>query len=164
MVTADSSEMNSADVMQQIREQTSDLVTGEVQEEETTTEFQAEQEVQGEEEQPEETTEEQVETTQEAEPQVQPETDRRIKVDGREIEIPPEKVKEYLQKGFKFEEKMRELKRHPWRTPVEDMAFPLTLTLVGKMGSPVTFTAAAAVFTVAPRPRGIRVFRKPKRR
>ena len=61
-------------------------------------------------------------------------------------------------------EKMRELKRHPWRTPVEDMAFPLTLTLVGKMGSPVTFTAAAAVLTVAPRPRGIRVFRKPKRR
>ena len=61
-------------------------------------------------------------------------------------------------------EKMRELKRHPWRTPVEDMAFPLTLTLVGKMGSPVTFTAAAAVLTVAPRPRGIRVFRKPMRR
>ena len=111
MAIADSSEMNSADVLQQIREQTSDLATGESQEETETQDFevQAEQETQEEEEQPEETTQE-VETEQEAEPQAQPETDRRIKVDGKEIEIPPEKVKEYLQKEYKFEERMRELK------------------------------------------------------
>jgi len=109
---ADSSTMNSEDILQQINEQTSELEEGEVQEESL-------EELEPQREQAEETAEEEVretsgeiqEETKETSEVASPLEDlRRIKYKGKDIELPEEKLKEYIQKGYKVEETLRELK------------------------------------------------------
>jgi hypothetical protein len=112
MTPADSSDLNSADIMQQIREQTSNLETGEPQEETITEEFevQGETEEQPVEEQPVETVQAEAETEQVSEAQAAAEEALRIKYKGKDVDIPSEKIKEYVQKGYRMEERERELR------------------------------------------------------
>lgn len=113
---ADSSIMNSEDVLQQINEQTSQLVEGGGQEEAVEEEVLApveeeSQETVGEETQ--ETSEQeqaQEETKEASEAEEQTESSLRIKYKGKDIEIPKEKIVEYAQKGYRYEEKVKELK------------------------------------------------------
>lgn len=108
---ADSSTMTSSDdVMKEIMEQTNQLAEGGGQEEATEelapTEEQTEEAV---EEQSAETSEQTEETQQTSEAETKTETPLRIKYKGREVDIPDEKIREYVQKGYRYEEKVREL-------------------------------------------------------
>lgn len=107
---ADSSTMNSSDILKQIQEQTSNLETGEPTEELEAQPFEAQEEETQEQaaEQPEETSQEATQAESQPEPENEPPL--RIKYKGREVEIPPEKIKEYVQKGYRYEEKVQELK------------------------------------------------------
>jgi ribosomal protein S16 len=105
---ADSSNVNSEDILQQISEQTNQLAEAEPEVEETQVEVQGEQVEEGAEEQPVETSQE--ETEQEAEAQAETVTPMRIKYKGKEVDIPAEKIREYVQKGYKVEDTLRQLK------------------------------------------------------
>jgi hypothetical protein len=112
---ADSSTMTSSDILKEIEEQTSQLVEGGVQEE-----VQEEVLAPVEEESQETATEETQETSEQTQAieetqetlatEEQTETPLRIKYKGKEIDVPAEIIREYVQKGYRVEEKLRELK------------------------------------------------------
>lgn len=109
----DSSEVKSTDVLSQIMEQTSQLEVGDpANEGMTEISFDgAEQDASGSEEQAEDTSQTPPgeETVSDSGTTRISEELRRIKYYGREVVIPEDKVKEYLQKGYRVEEKMKEL-------------------------------------------------------
>lgn len=108
---ADTTNMTSSDdVLKEIMVETSKLANGGEQKE--TEEFAPTEgeTYETEEEQSAETSgqaEEETEQTSETEEEVKPPL--RIKVKGKEVDIPHDKIKEYVQKGYRYEEKVREL-------------------------------------------------------
>lgn len=119
MTDADTSAMNSEDVLQQIKEETSRLAegTGEpvnLQEElQTEEEPQGDQaEVQAQDEQTEETSGEEETTQSQTDEEVLEEL-RRIKYRGKEIVLPKDlsKLKEYIQKGYKVEDTIHQIRQ-----------------------------------------------------
>jgi hypothetical protein len=101
---------SSNDVLKEIMEQTSNLEQGgQVEETEETVSVQGEQETQPEVEQLQETSPQ--EETQEASPQEEAEEQppMRIKYRGKEVDIPADKIREYVQKGYRYEDKVKEL-------------------------------------------------------
>jgi hypothetical protein len=120
---ADSSNVNSEDILQQINEQTNQLAEAEPEVEETQ-EVQGEQVEEGVEEQPVETSQE--ETEQEAETQAETGQPLRIKFNGKEIDIPPEKIKEYVQKGYKVEDTLHKLKQEREKISTKQEPFDFT--------------------------------------
>lgn len=111
---ADTTQMTSSDdILKEIMVETSKLADGgeqeEIQEENLAPVEEESQEAETEETQ--ETSEVQPEETQEtSEIEEQTETPLRIKYKGKEIDVPAEKIREYVQKGYRVEEKLRELK------------------------------------------------------
>ena len=120
---ADSSQGNSSDdILKQIQEQTSNLEEGVVQDDAVEEEL-APQEEEAEEtveEQPDETTQEEEATQTETETEEKAEPPLRIKYKGKEVDIPTEKIREYVQKGYRYEEKVQELNKQHQTTQKDD--------------------------------------------
>ena len=108
---ADTTQMTSSDdVLKEIMVETSKLAEGGEQEvvteELAPTEEQTEEAV---EEQSAETSEQTEETQQTSETEEDVKPPLRIKVKGKEVDIPDDKIREYVQKGYRYEEKVKEL-------------------------------------------------------